>query len=90
VCLLCKGKLQCEQVGKFTGAGLPYSLRPTEVPVLLEEAEAEARLSGDNAFGRLMCAGDQSEECRLSTSIPTKNSPTVAASDGECYSAKDL
>jgi hypothetical protein len=56
--LLCKGELQCEQVGEFTGTGFPYGLRTTEVPVLLEEAEAEARLSCDNSFGRLMRAGD--------------------------------
>jgi hypothetical protein len=90
VCLLCKRKLQCEQVSKFTGAGFPYGLRPTEVPVLLEEAEAKARLPRDNSFGRLMGPGDKSEECCLSTSIPTKDPPPVAPSYGECYSTKDL
>jgi hypothetical protein len=38
----------------------------------------------------LMRAGDQPEERCLSTSIPTKNSPTVAPAYGECYSTKDL
>jgi hypothetical protein len=90
VCLFCKGKLQCEQVCKFTGAGFPYSLRTAEVAVLLEEAEAEAWLPGDDSFGRLMRAGDQPEECCLSTSIPAKNPPTVTPSYGECYSTKDL
>src|SRR5712671_5100611 len=90
MCLLCKREFQCEQVSKFAGAGFLYSLRPTEVPVLLEEAEAETRLPGDNSFGRLMRAGDKSEECCLSTSIPTKYPPTVAPSYGECYSTKDL
>jgi hypothetical protein len=90
VCLLCEGELQCEQVGKFTGAGLPYSLRTTEVAVLLEEAEPEARLPGDISFGRLVRAGDQPEKCCLSTSIPTENPPTVSPAYGECYSTKDL
>jgi hypothetical protein len=90
VCLVCKGKLQCEQVGKFTRAGFPYGLRTTEVPVLLEEAEAETRLPGDDPFGRLVRASDQAEECCLSTSIPTKNSPTVAPTYGECDSTKYL
>jgi hypothetical protein len=90
VCLLSEGKLQREQVGKFTCAGFPYSLRTAEVSVLFEEAEAKARLPGDSSFGRLMRAGDKSEECCLSTSIPTKDSPPVAPSYGECYSTKDL
>jgi hypothetical protein len=90
MCLLCERKLQGKQVGKFTGAGFPSSLRAAEVAVLLEEAEAKARLPGDNSFGRLMRAGDQPEERCLSTSIPTKNSPAVAPTYGECYSTKDL
>jgi hypothetical protein len=90
VCLFCKGKLQREQVGKFTGAGFPYSLRTTEVAMLLEEAEAEARLTGDSSFGRLMRAGYQPEECCLSTSIPAKNSPPVTPAYGEGYSTKNL
>jgi len=90
VSLLRERKLQGEQVGKFTGAGFPYSLRTAEVAVLLEKAEAEPRLPGDNSFGRLMRTGDQAEEGRLSTSIPTKNPPTVAPTYSECYSTKNL
>jgi len=90
VCLLRERKLEGEQVGKFTGAGFPYSLRTAEVAVLLEKAEAEPGLPCDNSLGRLMGTGNKPEEGRLSTSIPTKNSPTVAPTYGECYSTKDL
>jgi hypothetical protein len=90
VCLLRERKLQGEQVGKFAGTSFPHGLRTAEVPVLLEETKAEARLPCDNSFRRLMRAGDQPEECCLSTPIPAKNSPTIASSYSECYSTKDF
>ena len=84
-----KRALQSEEIGELPRAGFPHRPGSAEVTVLLEKPEPQVRLPCNGPFGRLLRAGDQSEEGCLPTSVPTQDTPAVAPAYSECYSLED-
>src|SRR5947209_4369781 len=83
LCLLGERPFQCEQLGKLTRRSFPNRVSADEGTMLFEKCDAKTRLPGNDARSRLLCAGDHTEQRRLTTTVASEDSPTLAARNGE-------
>ena len=88
IALVRQRALEREEIGKFTGTGLPYGFGPAKIAVLFEESETKTGLTRYRSFGWLLRTRNQPEECCLSASVPPQDCPTLSLPNGEGDSLK--
>jgi len=81
--LLEQRQLEREQVSQPARRSLPHRRRIAEIAMLLEERNADTRLSHDSPSRRHEVPGDEAKKGRLPSTVPTDDPPALSRADGE-------